>query len=654
MHRLTYLCIGVVLAIGCLLISGQARAADAETMTLVGPGLTTRILIPAEPTPPDAYAAEELATYLEKITGQRVEVVQSNEMIKGSAQQPVIVLGLHPANADFEAHAMDHDSFVMDAQPGVLRIAGGHSEIVDTPEGRRPINYRGTLNGVYTFLDQQGVRWYNPTPWGEHVPKQSNITVKLGREQHAPVYRYRMGATLYRWYADQTQEEWDAAIIWDRRNRTNRAVGKIKNPARLGGGIAVPTHHNIRYLMPKSLHDTHPEYFALVDGERIKPGRHFHICMSNPEVQRIVTENALKELRKRSDPYAMVSLEPDDGPGFCECEPCRALDDPNLRSRNGGEKRLGMASMSNRVIYFTNKVMEGINKERPHAKAGLYAYFSHTETPTLVKPHPNLIVAPTTMGAAYSDLSKFLDDPDSSGNRNFKEVLEGWGSMTSALVTREYLSGGCWYGPVPILHVLQDRFKRYRDFRVEGIVNEVHPSWGPQSVMHYFLLRLQWNPDLDLEAELRRYCDDMYGPGSQAMYNYFMTLEKLSLEGPDYYYSARFIDKLFVQPGILEKFAPHIMVARRLIGDQEPYATRLKGDLAGFEVARVRYEVERLKEQKKLDEAKALWEQLRQFVLSPEQNHHFDAGPTFYNYTWRVMSEQAQMPYVAIPKNPPK
>lgn len=192
-----------------------------------------------------------------------------------------------------------------------------------------------------------------------------------------------------------------------------------------------------------------------------------------------------------------------------------------------------------------------------------------------------------------------------------------------------------------MLTVLQDRLQQYRKYRVDGVINESHPSWGPQTDMHYFLPQLLWNPDLNLEKELEEFCTNYYGPAAKPMLEYHRLLEKASLNGPDWYFSGRFIDRLFVDEELVEQMGRLINQAKPLVEGQEIYAKRFHGAWAGYEVVRVRSQVEKYKKDKKPLQAVAVWEELEKFVKSDTTGELFNSGPVFSRVIWNVMSAQA-------------
>lgn len=604
-------------------------AQQASRLTLAGEKTVPQIILPATPTEAEKFAAEELSTYLGKITSKTIPVI-SNATPQATAGNPLIILGNHPLNADLHPEKLEVEEAIISVEPGRLRITGGWDPTVTNSKGVVSVRDRGVMYGVYELLDRLGVRWFRPDPWGEHVPQQSTVTLPLGKDTFKPAYKYRGGFNIYGYKA--TKEQTAMAQRWSIRNR--HAAG-----GQPGGGYGIYVGHNLNNLMPQwKYFKEHPEYFALVNGVRKGP----QLCMGNPAVQEEIAKTLI-QFAKDNPTQTVRSIEPYDSlDGYCECDLCRAMDDPNLTTP-AGEKRLGKASMSNRLVILGNYVARRLREEGQNLSISWYAYATHFEAPTKVDAmEPNILVGPTTIGAAYGDYSKLLNDPKATGNANFLHILNGWSKYVSQTFVRDYWSGGCWYGPLPYLTFLTDRTRNYRNYKVQGVINEVHPSWGAQTMAHYFAVRLQVNPDIDVEKELEYFCNSYYGPAGKPMLEYYRTMEKASLEGPPYYFSARFIDRLFLDDKLMEKLNSLIAESKKLIGDQQPYAKRFEGMEAGHEVARVRNLVERYKREKNVLAAVTAWDALGEKIKANRTGDIFNINLT--SYTWKVMSDQAGIP----------
>src|SRR5690606_35169632 len=87
----------------------------------------------------------------------------------------------------------------------------------------------------------------------------------------------------------------------------------------------------------------HPEYKGLINGER----KSSKFCISNPGLRQIVADYALEYFEKRPE-ATMISMDPTDGGGWCECEQCA---------------KIGNGSPSDRAVFLANTVAEAINQK---------------------------------------------------------------------------------------------------------------------------------------------------------------------------------------------------------------------------------------------------------------------------------------------------
>jgi len=613
-----------------LLIISQCFAVAKKPLVLAADTVTPRVLVAPDSSESQRYAAQELAEYLGKITGKTIETITSSETIKASAQSPVIIVGHHPANRDLNADQLGVEESVISVEENRVRIVGGKLPSIQSTKNRTFVRDRGTLYGVYNFLDDLGVRWYRPEPWGEHVPRRQDIVLEQGTTRDKPGYQYRTGMNIQRWWPDRTEEHKQQMPVWAVRNRQNVNIGGAK----YGGSYQLWLPHAYSTFMhPGKYFKTHPEYFALVNGQRAQKGQP---CMSNSEVQRIFAENVIAYAK--TEPHIEgISLTPNDSDLFCECEPCRAMDAPLVLARNGRIKRLGNASMGNRVATFNNIIAKKVGQELPGVWLSWLAYAWHSEVPTkLTKLEPNTMVLPTSMAAAYGNYSKLLHDPAAKGNANLVELFEGYSKLGTMLGAREYWSGGWWYGPLPLLTVMKDRLTEYRKYGTRLVNTEFHPNWGPQTIQYYFYGRLLWNPDLDLDKEMEEFCRNYYGPAVEPMLAYHRLLEKASLEGPAWFQLGTFIGNLFDNDALIEQMTPLIEEARKAVADQELYAHRVHGDWLGYEVARRFNLVMRYKKAGKPVSALNTWDELGKFIQQEDKNENFNAGPVFFKTSWGV------------------
>ncbi|MFO0982996.1 MAG: DUF4838 domain-containing protein [Planctomycetota bacterium] len=141
----------------------------------------------------------------------------------------------------------------------------------------------------------------------------------------------------------------------------NRLNGARHELSASDGGHVTYSHfvHTFYEIVPPDRYfATHPEYFALVDGER--RGEHAQLCLTNPAVVQL----AIAAVRSwiASDPDAAIfSVSQNDCLNPCACDGCRAIDD-----REG--------SHAGSLLAFVNQVAAAIAAEHPDRAIDTLAY----------------------------------------------------------------------------------------------------------------------------------------------------------------------------------------------------------------------------------------------------------------------------------------
>ncbi len=582
-----------------LLSAGACFSLSAAEWPITRNGF--EIVISENASPSERFAAEELQNYLAKQSGQEIAIRSGN----ATEGQRSIVIGRHPQSEDLWKGLNNPDHYTIDATDERIRIVGGYRPPVTDSQERIWPNDWGILHAAYQLLDEQGVRWFRPGPEGEHIPKREKLVVENGTRRIVPPLEIRWGIAPFTTSAFKrtTDEERRAAALWSLRNGANSNLGDTD--PKYGGSWRINGGHSYQYIVPQSLFAEHPDYFALINGERIPDKQ---ICHSNPALQ----DHFVKQVKDRltaNPQLKMLSIDPNDHGGWCECDGCKAWDDPKSLSGRGG----GRLSMSNRVYRFNKIIAERVGEEYPDVTLYCLAYSQYTEAPTIVQDFPkNLRVGITPFHTAFSDWSRALKDPESLQNRRVMESIEGFRKVGLGMYAREYFSFYDYYGwpgPLPMLRMMQDRLRVYRDEGMAGICSETHPCWGPQGMDLYMALRLINNPDLDLKQELTDYCRDYYGPAAKTMQRYHELIEARGSEGIYYGSGGVSAQNLFTDD-FLKKLHPLVEQATREAKESVPYAKRTDAVLAGYRLARLYRDTRNALEAGKLQEAKASLQKL--------------------------------------------
>ena len=143
---------------------------------------------------------------------------------------------------------------------------------------------RGTMYGVYTFLDRLGFRWY--TNRVTRFPEGKVLRTETMDIQDAPAFMGR----------DTTIVE-GLNVDWAVHNRMNTGHSDLDESR--GGKVLVNGVHTLDRLIPPALYNTHPEYFPLIGGKRVTGL--VQRCMSNPEIVDIAVKNLEKWMEEEPD-----------------------------------------------------------------------------------------------------------------------------------------------------------------------------------------------------------------------------------------------------------------------------------------------------------------------------------------------------------------
>ncbi|HNX36224.1 MAG TPA: DUF4838 domain-containing protein [Kiritimatiellia bacterium] len=463
---------------------------SAQDLTLAtrGQPATYTLVRAAGASPSQVYAAEEFQTFTEKLTGVKLPLVTdeaplpARAILLGQTRHTDAVLG---APADLSALGMD--GFRIVTKPPHLLILGG------------PV--RGTLYGVYETLERfGGCRWYSS--WHSVIPALDAFAVPALDETQRPAFALREPF----WF-----DMFDGDLA--ARNKANGNAMRLADKHgghshRFGGGLG--SCHTFNALCPPEQYfDAHPEYFSEINGKRIKD--HTQLCLTHPDVLRIVTSNVLARIRK--DPGAdFYGVSQNDWYNFCTCPTCKALDDAE-------------ESHAGTMIAFVNKVAEAVEKEFPRAAIETLAYQYTRKPPKTLRPRHNVMPCLCTIECDFAfpiDKSAFKE------NRSFLDDIRGWGAICDRLYVWDYTTNFRDYiSPFPNVLALQDNVKFFRTNRVDylfeqGAYQGRHGDFA--ELKAWLLAKWMWNPDLPQETLLQDFFSGYYGAAAPYVRTYFDAL----------------------------------------------------------------------------------------------------------------------------------
>ena len=473
---------GAGMAAGGIDLTLAAATASGKPLFLAKQGQSSySILISQDASPSERRAAAELQKFVEEMTGARLPILTDEKKASGD----LVLVGdskrVRDLGLDIASQNLGAEGFTLRTVGRQLIIAGGKQ--------------RGTMYGVYTFLDKLGCRWF--TPDVSVIPKTPALVVNPLDETHKPAFEYREP-----FFAEAMDKDWAA------RNRVNGSF--LPLDASTGGKVSYhPFVHSFNALLPpKEYFREHPEYYSLVDGKRRGGDVLAQLCLTNSDVLRITIQTVQKWIEQYPE-ASIFSVSQNDTLNWCECENCRRVEEEEGGAHSGP------------ILRFVNAVAEEIAKTHPDKLIDTLAYLYSEAPPLNVRPHPNVRIRLCPIGACNGQPYDRCVH-----NRYFTDHLHGWAKITNQLYIWHYVTNFRHFLlPYPNFDELAADVPMYKKNGVVGIFMEGDAEKGGGAenaeLRSYVLARLLWNPETNVDATVNEFMAAFYGKSAKAMRAYF-------------------------------------------------------------------------------------------------------------------------------------
>lgn len=433
-----------------------------------------RIVIPSAASLHELKASKVLQDYLLKISGTALPIISAEK----STSDYEIVLGqnerLDELGIQVNYNSLKKDGFIMKTDSLRLIIAGGSG--------------KGTLYGVYTFLEKYlGCRMYSPSV--KVIPQQKQITLEKIDDQEIPVIEFR--DTHYR-------------VTWDAEYLDWHKLSHNEQGERPDWGMWVHTFNTL--VPPKTFYADHPEYFALVNGERIPT----QLCLTNEEVLKITIQNLRKEIAE--NPLATYwSVSQNDNRDYCTCDLCREIDE-----REG--------SPSGSIINFVNQVAD----QFPNKMISTLAYEYGRKAPKILQPRENVNIMLCSI-----EINRNLSIEKDSTSADFMHDVEEWGKISSDIIVWDYvIQFPNLISPFPNLHVLQPNIQFFVKNGVTAMFEQGNREVGGEfaELRAYLISKLLWNPSLNVDSVMQDFLVGYYGKAALPIDTYINEMREALLK----------------------------------------------------------------------------------------------------------------------------
>lgn len=521
------------------------------------------------------YAATELVSYVFKATGKSLAIVFE----KG--EKPAIIID---CGWDF------NDGFQMYFNGGDLFLTGK--------------NERSALYAVYELLERIGWRFFasemsfrgletgdHMLPCEEFLPKTDVcLPEDLNVEQNA-VIAYRDG------WSFATKDSAFCAKL-----RLNSHTWEVrKMDERYGGAreFAGQEGHTFLKLLPiTEFGNSHPEFFAEIDGKRASVGTrewqeslsHYQtpqFCLTNYKSVPYVVDK-LKEWKEQAPNAEYISVSQNDNQYFCQCEKCK--------------KSYEKYGKFGTLILYVNEVAKEMEKLYPELKIQTYSYWGTDDvTDCGIKAHKNVVVqwCPVKLCRNHA-----LNDENCALNKLHYERLKTLSKITDNIFIFDYRH--CLkYALLTFTDFfnLRETMKTYAELNVTGIYSELcvqtlnQPTF--EELRAYLFGKLTWDPymsDEEYNRHINEFLEYYYGKGWKYIREYLEAwcaidpkMHYTSFYGslvtddlkPVFYENGEPVEGQFVPEGKLQDF---LVYANKLLDRAKEQAT--KGQKTRIEIAR--------------------------------------------------------------------
>ena len=482
-----------------------------------------RIVVPSAATEHELKAANVLQSYLLQISSTAIPIVAADK----AWSKYEILLGqndrLDGLNIGLNFNTLKEDGFLIKTDSMRLIIAGG--------------NEKGTLYGVYTFLEKYlGCRMYSPTV--KIIPKQKRIVLADINDLQIPVITFRDTHYRVTWHDEYTD--------WHK-------LDHDENGERKSWGMWCHTFNAL--VPPKVYYDEHPEYYAMVNGERMPT----QLCLTNPKVLEITISNLRKRIAAQPDAIYW-SVSQNDNKNYCTCENCKVID-----NREG--------SPSGSIIHFVNQVAD----EFPDKMISTLAYEYGRRAPKTLKPRENVNIMLCSI-EAFRHLP-IAEDPTSA---DFVRDVEDWSKIAKDIIVWDYvIQFNNLISPFPNLHVLQPNLKFFADHGVNAMFEQGNREVGGEfaALRAYMISKLMWNPAENADTIVNDFVNGYYGAAGPVIRQYIDEMREalLKAEKPLKIFGTPIeAASTYLTPALIQRYEKLFNEAEAIVADSAIILERVK------------------------------------------------------------------------------
>ncbi|PTX92356.1 DUF4838 domain-containing protein [Opitutus sp. ER46] len=367
-------------------------------------------------------------------------------------------------------------------------------------------------------------------------PERAFMPGPLGREASRPVHTVQQRDPEGRFHAQSGFQMRHIGL----RTEEERAWGRHND---LTPGL--PFSHNLNRVFPPALAETHPEFFPLVGGSRLKPPEKSYFW--NPDLGREDVARwaaAAASARFAQHPHEVsFALGVNDGLVFGESPETLALIQPRQWFR-------GRPDFSRLVFTFMNRAAADLAARHPDKYLGCLAYYwAENPPPFPVDPH---VIPFLTADRSQSYDPAFKQEefdlqrrwaatmgkgPDTLAPGASAVPSPGPGSPPRRIGYYDYLDGYGFLIPRVPIRALAESLQHAHRVGFTDYYGESSRNWGIDGPLPWVIAQLLRAPAQDVEVLLREYYTSYFQGAAEPMRAFFERCEQQWMQqpGPSYW-----------------------------------------------------------------------------------------------------------------------
>lgn len=455
-----------------------------------------------------SFAAQELQMHIELMTGIKIPINDENGKI-GSKSFVIYIGQIFPGDKtalekEEARYVIANNSAYLYGEDEIFqKSANPMQEVLNEKTSRT-----GTLFAVYRFLENElGVRWIQPGDKGICFDRKKNLNLSEKTFSWKPAIAMRQIRLMaWQWkYLKEDQKDIPEAFKITESEANKRDLAERIWLRRMGMGRHITLSYGHAFTKWwETYGKSHPEYFAMDEkGERKpwgKPDR-IKMCVSSDGLCKEIVNQWLKRYKENPEANQIINVCENDSGGYCKCQECMKLD-----VREEGEE-FGK-HLTDRYIWFSNKVLGEARKHYKDVRVIMYAYSVYRFPPRKEKIDPGVIIGfvPTIM-ASHVEIEKYYDDWAKAGA---KEIFLRPNDM--------HVDSGL---PLGFEAKMFDNFKiavAHGIFATD--YDSLHCFWDTSGIANYTLAKGHLYPEKPFEYWENEYCS-VFGEAKGDILNYY-------------------------------------------------------------------------------------------------------------------------------------